>query len=200
MELFFTPSTGLLSQTASAIVPPDRIPAKAGTLFHLDVYSMESFSESATGILSAKQKGSYTGNLAAQEVGWTALSNPTRYHFDLDLNTTEIMAMFSNETPMVILMLEISWTDGTEQGKSQTFEMALSRQVYRGDEQIPTPATVQYPVIIYVETCPVNQTDFFMFDNGVAPAGGLYQATDSRFIYTYKGGDAAWTRTPKASW
>jgi hypothetical protein len=44
---------------------------------------------------------------------------------------------------------------------------------------------------------PTSPTDFSMFDGGVAPTTGFFQALDNLYIYTLKGGDTEWFLTPR---
>ncbi len=201
MQLWLTPSTGELSLSDTAQIPVARIHAKSGTVFELQVFSTEPLDVAAGGVLTAKSKGAYLGNLAAIDSSWTASgTDPVSYLFELDLFTEEVESLFSGEVSMVPLMAEITWTSGTQHGKSQTFDLLVGRQVWRGDEQVPTPASVQYPIVIFLEDVPANKTDFFMFDGGVAPVAGLYQSEDSRYTYTIKGGQTEWRRTPISAW
>ena len=201
MQIWLTPSTGSLSKSPTAPLTLGLIPAKAGTIFQLEVYSTEALDTAAGGVLTAKADLAYTSDLAAIDTTWSKQTGPPiRYIFDLDLNTTEIAALFTTSTTATVkLMAEISWTSGTEQGKSQTFQLLVQRQVWRGDEQTPTPATVLHPVIEFVDA-PSAKDDFFMFYGGVAPTAGLYQAADTRYIYTIKGGQTSWRRTPISQW
>lgn len=44
---------------------------------------------------------------------------------------------------------------------------------------------------------PSSPTDFSMFEGGVAPATGFFQAYDDLNIWTIKGGDTSWFSTPR---
>ena len=186
MKTYLNTDTRLLTAAATALQPIKSISAKHALI--LDVIPSTTLADGTIGILCAKPKAIYTGDPVALNQSWEPIS-PAGYRFSLSLYTSELLALFVDEISEVILIADITITEpGEDPIGCQTFEIVAERPVWRGDEMIPTPASVLTPVVMYLDTVPRNLTDFFMFPGGIAPTSGLYVAADDLYTYTLKGG------------
>ncbi len=61
------------------------------------------------------------------------------YLFEIDLNTAALGALFIAQTTEVALMAEVTWTASGITRSSQTFDLVVARDIYRGDEINPSP-------------------------------------------------------------
>jgi len=155
----------------------------------------------ATARLVARQTGIYTQDPIAYAESWTAPTTEGQgYTIHLGLDTVELANLLTGETPSIDLMLELSIESTWTTIKSQTITLHIPRALWRGDELTPTPAIYPAPVVQFIDDVPSSKLDFFMFPNAEAPTTGLFQASDSRYIYTIKGGWSYWRRTPIATW
>ncbi|MEI6034524.1 MAG: hypothetical protein WCS65_09620 [Verrucomicrobiae bacterium] len=197
MKIYLNTETCLLTLAAGSATPLTKFTAKRGDA--LDIEVMADLASGATGILAAKS--TWSGDPVVLCPSWTAPeTSGAGYLFSLSLNTTEINALLTGEVASVTLRAEITWTVGGKTRSTQTFSLIVERDVWRGDEATPTPANTLIPVVQFLDDVPANKTDFFMFDGGVAPTCGLYQAADGHYNYTFKGGWTMWRRAPIASW
>jgi len=165
----------------------------------VDSYEIITLGIGATGTIGIKR--AYGSAFLAETVGWEAPGeHETAYVFELSLRTAPIEAAFSGGADQIEAKLEIKWADGGEELRSVTLPLVIGNSVILGDEWTPDPAEPLVPVVQFINDVPENKTDFFMFEGGVAPTTGLYQAADGHYNYTIKGGWTMWRRSPIASW
>lgn len=157
----------------------------------------QDFAEGTTGILGIKL--GYGGDYLAASMAWTAADGSV-YTFDLNLNTVEIATAFASDPECVPAWLEIQWEASGARCSSDAVPVRIGNDIIRGDEQTPTPATALTPVVQFVADVPSAKDDFFMFEGGLAPAEGMYAASDAHYNYTFKGGWTAWRRAAIALW
>jgi len=94
----------------------------------------------ATGILAAKPDGIYSGVPVLLDAAWDAPTDPdTTYTFNLDLTSSEFLALFTGEIPQVILMAEVIWTLDGKVRRTQTFQIICARSVYLLTDITPHP-------------------------------------------------------------
>jgi len=198
--LYLDTHTGDLSATAGG-TPLSKLTAKSGTALDLEIIPSAPLDPTATARLVARQTGIYTQDPIAYAESWTAPTTEGQgYTIHLGLDTVELANLLTGETPSIDLMLELSIESTWTTIKSQTITLHIPRALWRGDELTPTPAIYPAPVVQFIDDVPSSKLDFFMFPNAEAPTTGLFQASDSRYIYTIKGGWSYWRRTPIATW
>lgn len=145
MKTYLNTETGLLALTAAATQGIRQISAKRGDAFLLEVIPSAALGEGATGKFCAKS--TYSGDPVALDAAWSEpATEGAGYLFALSLNTTELNALFTEETASVTLLAEITWEDETGVHSTQTFSLVVARDVWRGDEGVPTDATPEYPL------------------------------------------------------
>jgi len=193
-------ATGNLSTSAGGQLI-SQLTAKLGTALDLEIFPNADLAHTATARLVARPNGLYSAQPVAYAGEWTPPTSDIRgYKMHLGLDTEELALLYPGETPNVDLMLELSIESTWTTIKSQTVLLHVPRTLWRGDEQTPTPAFYPAPVVQFIDDVPSSKIDFFMFPNAEAPTTGLFQASDSRYIYTIKGGWNFWRRTPIATW
>jgi hypothetical protein len=140
--LYLNTDTGLLTATAGATSPVRRMDVKRGDLLELEVITSPALPAGATGLLVAKQKGIYSGDPVALDAAWEEPQTEGAGHrFALALSTAELDALFTAELAEVGLIAEITWTAAGKTRSTQTFDLIVARDVWRGDEALPSPAT-----------------------------------------------------------
>ncbi|MEI6493197.1 MAG: hypothetical protein WCO94_11665 [Verrucomicrobiota bacterium] len=139
MKTYLNTETGLLTLAAGSATGIQKIACKRGDLFSLEVVPSGTIT-GASGVLAAKT--TYSGEPVALASSWTAPETEgAGYVFSLNLNTTELNALFTGETPEVTLLTEITWTLSGVVRSTQTFSLVVARDVWVGDE--PTPSAVE---------------------------------------------------------
>lgn len=138
MQLFLDLETGILSAFGETS-QLTQILCKRGDTLLIEVLASSDLPEDATGVLVAKTTPS--GQPVALDSAW---SPPTTsgggYIFQLDLNTSEIDALFSGGSTTVDVLAEITWTADGVTSTSQTFTLSISADLWHGDETAPTSA------------------------------------------------------------
>jgi hypothetical protein len=141
MKTYLNIETGLLTAEANGTSPIRRLAAKRGDTLELEVVPSAPMAD-ATGILVAKRKGIYSGEVIVLDSAWSAPETEgAGYLFSLSLNTDPLNALFIDEKSEEVLMGEITWTVGSVTRSSQTFDLVVARDVWRGDEGAPSPVT-----------------------------------------------------------
>jgi hypothetical protein len=136
MKTYLNTETGLLTLAAGATTGIRRMDAKRGDLFLLEVIPSGTIT-GATGVLAAKS--TYSGNPVALASSWTApTTEGAGYVFSINLNTTELNALFTGERAEVVLLMEITWTLAGVVRSTQTFSFVVARDLWRGDEATPS--------------------------------------------------------------
>ena len=139
MKTYLNTDTGLLTLAPGSTTGITKLAAKRGDLFSLEVVPSGTIS-GAAGVLAAKS--TYSGDPVALAPSWTSpTTEGAGYVFSLNLNTTELNALFTGETAEVTLLAEITWTLDGAIRSTQTLSMVVARDVWRGDE--PTPSAVE---------------------------------------------------------
>ena len=139
MKTYLNTDTGLLTLAPGSTTGITKLSAKRGDTFLLEVVPSGTIA-GAAGVLAAKS--TYSGDPVALAPSWTSpTTEGAGYVFSLDLNTTELNALFTGETAEVTLLAEITWTLDGAIRSTQTFSLAVARDVWRGDE--PTPSAVE---------------------------------------------------------
>jgi len=138
MKTYLNTDTGLLTLAPGSTTGITKLAAKRGDLFSLEVVPSGTIS-GAAGVLAAKS--TYSGDPVALAPSWTSpTTEGAGYVFSLNLNTTELNALFTGETPEVALMAEITWTLSGVVRSTQTFSLVVAHDVWNGDEPAPTQA------------------------------------------------------------
>ena len=139
MKTYLNTDTGLLTLAPGSTTGITKLSAKRGDTFLLEVVPSGTIA-GAAGVLAAKS--TYSGDPVALAPSWTSpTTEGAGYVFSLDLNTTELNALFTGETAEVTLLAEITWTLDGAIRSTQTLSMVVARDVWRGDE--PTPSAVE---------------------------------------------------------
>lgn len=142
MKNYLNIETGVLSLTAGGTTPIRRLDAKRGDWLELEVVPSAVLPDGATGLLVAKPKGNYAAAPVALDATWDAPSEAgAGYLFALSLNTTELNALFAGVVAEITLMAEITWSAAGKVRSTQTFDLVVSRDVWVGDEGVPTDAS-----------------------------------------------------------
>lgn len=144
MKFYLNTDSGVLTASEGASSPLRRLDAKRGDLLELEVMASPALPVGATGLLVAKPRGLYSGAPVALDAAWEEPQTENAgYRFALDFGTSELEALFPDEVPEVALMAEISWTAAGKVRSSQTFDLIVARDVWRGDEG--SPSALQAP-------------------------------------------------------
>jgi hypothetical protein len=133
-RLFLNTVTGELSETADGS-PLDRLEAKLGSNFDLEVIPDVEIPADSAGFFSAKS--AYGGGLMAHGL-WTP---PTvvggGWLFSVSMRGSALAALFTAQLPSVPLLAELTAVIGGKTRKSQTMTLTVGRFVYAGDEVEP---------------------------------------------------------------
>jgi hypothetical protein len=89
-------------------------------------------------------KATYAGSFLAYDGAWTKTGTGTStvYTFSLNLNTTELNALFADDTvDSVAAKVEVEWTESGNTSSTLPTSATIYNDVIRGDEGTPTPAT-----------------------------------------------------------
>ena len=144
MKTYLNTDTGLLTLAATATTGIAKLSAKRGDMFLLEVIPSAAI-EGAAGKFCVK--ATYSGSPVALDTAWDApVTENAGYLFSLDLNTTELNALFTSEIPEVSLLAEITWELDGAIHSTQTFSLVVARDVWTGDEGVPVNATPAYPL------------------------------------------------------
>ena len=139
MKTYLNTDTGLLTLAPGATTGIAKISAKRGDLFLLEVVPSGTIT-GATGVFAAKS--TYSGDPVALASSWDAPeTESTGYLFTIDLNTTDLNALFTSEIADVTLLAEITWSLAGAIRSTQTLSLVVARDVWRGDEADPTAAS-----------------------------------------------------------
>ena len=137
MKTYLNTDTGILSAAATSSTGIQKLACKRGDTFLLEVVPSASI-EGATGVFAAK--ATYSSDPAVLGSSWVAPETEgDGYLFSLDLNTEELLALFTGETAEVSLLAEITWTLDGAVRSSQTFSLVVARDVWVGAEPTPSP-------------------------------------------------------------
>ena len=197
MKLYLDPVSAILALTAGSPTGISQLKLKRGDYVELEIVA--DLPSTATGIFAAKR--SIGGEPVLLCSTWSVpQTSGAGFIFALSLNTTELNALFAGGTATVTLVAEITWTVGGHTRSTQTFNLIVDADVWRGDETLPTPANVLMPTVLIASSAPTSEDDFFMFPGGVAPTVGSYEFQDDRFLYKIKGGQTLWSRTALSGW
>ena len=139
MKTYLNTLTGLLTLTAGAVQGIKKIEIFDDNFVMQVVPSIPI--TGATGILAAKQSGTYTGDPVVLDAAWTTLTgdDANNFEFVMDMTSTEFLALFTSETPSVTLMGQVTFTVGGNVRRTQKFELLCARPVYRAGEVTPHP-------------------------------------------------------------
>ena len=139
MKTYLNTETGLLTALAGATTGIAKIAAKRGDTFLLEAVPSSTI-EGAAGVFAAK--AAYSGTPVVFAGSWEAPETEgAGYLFSLDLNTSDLAALFTSEIAEVTLLAEISWSLDGAIRSTQTFSLVVARDVWRGD--VPTPSPVE---------------------------------------------------------
>jgi len=138
MKLYLATDTWNLANTAGGSSTLT-INAKAGCMLDLQIIPDVDLAEGATGVLTCKPKSNYSSTVIARDLAWTEITTGDGgYLFQLDLNTSDALALFSGTSDSVALMADITITAGGEVHKTQTFSIVLGQPVSTTDDGSPT--------------------------------------------------------------
>ena len=139
MKLYLDTNACLLSLSQGGSNTSVNLPAKAGTTLELEIFPSSDLSGDATGVLTTKPKGNYGASPVARALSWTApTTSGAGYLFALDLNTSELLDLFTGTVDTVQLMADITWVSDGKTSKSQTFTISVGRPVATTDDGSPT--------------------------------------------------------------
>lgn len=164
-KFYLNTDTGLLAASEGGTTPVRRIDAKRGDLLELEIFASPALPAGATGVLAAKPAGEYTGDAVALDAAWEEPQTSEAGHrFALSLHTTELDALFAGETAEVKLMAEISWSVAGVVRSTQTFDLVVARDVWRGDEGAPD--AIQAPLSFLLSSPDGSQWTISINDAG----------------------------------
>ena len=133
----------------------------------------------------------YASNYSSYNTGDSV---PTFYTFKLNLNTSELDAIFTTDAEIssIATMLEFQWVSDSDNSvySSQTLPVIIANDVIRGDEPVLAQANPSYPDATSVFSYGAFATAAAFPATGVL--NKLYQAQDTNFLYTWTG--SAYTR------
>jgi hypothetical protein len=123
------------------------LPAKRRDRFPVEVQYRRNgvvvaLADGAAGVLGLKPPGALSGGFVAAASSWSVSGYGAGrvYVFDLNLNTTQLEALFTQEPASVALAVEVAVTTQDGERSSATFNMVVANDVVRGDEGSPTQA------------------------------------------------------------
>jgi hypothetical protein len=103
----------------------------------------------ATGAIGIKK--TFSGNFLASDSSWakTGTGTSTVYQFDLNLNTANMDAEFSNDnaTASIDAKIEVSWSVGTTTSSTLPTTATVFNDVIRGGEGVPTTTAATFALL-----------------------------------------------------
>jgi hypothetical protein len=103
----------------------------------------------ATGVIGIKK--TFSGNFLATDAGWTKTGTGTStvYQFDLNLNTANMDAEFSNDnaTASIDAKIEVSWTVSSTTSSTLPTTATVYNDVIRGGEGVPTTVAAAFALL-----------------------------------------------------
>ncbi len=103
----------------------------------------------ATGVIGIKK--TFSGNFLATDSAWTKTGTgaSTVYQFDLNLNTANMDAEFSNDnaTASIDAKIEVSWTVSSTTSSTLPTTATVYNDVIRGGEGVPTATAAAFALL-----------------------------------------------------
>ena len=162
MKTYLNIDTGILSAAATSSAGIQKLSCKRGDTFQLEVVPSAAI-EGAAGVFAAK--ATYSGDPAVLGSSWVAPETEGEgYLFSLDLNTEELLALFTGEVADVTLLAEITWTLDGAIRSTQTFSLVVARDVWVGSE--PTPSPVEAAASFLLSSPDLSQWQISITDAG----------------------------------
>jgi hypothetical protein len=109
----------------------------------------------STGKCGVKKPGDYSEEFLASATSWTleGTGSSAVYYFDLDLNTTEVEALFTSDAvESIAAALEVSWVESSRTTTIPGYiSLTIQNDYIAGDEGVPTSGTPAYPLPAAIE-------------------------------------------------
>ena len=182
MNLHIDLGTNQLIKAPGVVAPVASISVKRGDqptfelYFYSDGITPATLPTGSSIVFAAKAAGKYDSTDVAVFAGtWTTPGNGAfAYMATPSFNTTELDTLLNrdaetaNDLASITLMAEISWLSDSKQSSTQTFNLVVNNDVYRGNEGEPSPATPVYPLPSDIAT----KADLAEVSGGSGGSGG----------------------------